>query len=294
MTEIHRPTLKDFKYDLPNPDAQWGPEYFEKVYGAFQNLRGLDIQQKEGLEGFLDILDFSEAKSWDSETLSSAHKGFSREVNGRLSQFSVKNARGLAGVLEAPLARSFAENSPTFVYDGVDDDYKIVAQAIEGFQGIREALQDEGKRGAYFEEMLSTVGDKTHQVVWQSMAQEVLQGRMLVRERQAGHALNVYGGAQRFIGENVQYAVEAQKSWNALLKEVREARVKKEEEVGGPLSATEEREFMEKYKDRMESKRAGVVAQQTLPQYVGRLQELAYKAIQKKKEEEENAKKPKE
>lgn len=300
-------TRKEIKYSFTDPSKAFSPDYFFNQFSQAQKFQAINPQTKVGLEAYLKI--DPNATDYDMEGLKEIKEDIEQEEAGRLAQFSARNFGGLVALLDGESSTGIGMQTRGFKKKGKsldnpeeektrkekEDKYNGVVTNVNYFQDITRLIKENPQ--AYVAQTLKKImeneANKPMLSFYANMAQHWMKGDQRQAQRKAGNSLQNYG-AQKYLVENFgqaqKVAIETdgqKKAKEALGKLQTETEIESDKDKKiAKMEKLEKayKEFQEKFGEQM-------IAEKTLPQMIGAVQESAYEIIAEKKAEEEKKKK---
>lgn len=281
--------LENVKYDFSSESDAWSSDYFFKSYSDAKSVSEIDVSTNEGLDKFYKIVTEPSAKMWDSESIGKAKKTLVEMATSGLAKNSLKNIKGLAGILDGNTATSLDLSFPGFYTNDSSDSYKNAAKSITYSQEIAQDIEESPDE--YFQGRLNGLSD-TSKAFWISLKGEVLNADVNIARRKAITSLRAYGSPNDYLAETIttgnKLAEEFSKVRAEFQKEVQAAYTAKTEQAGGYLTAREQAEFDKSFeareKEMSEKYKQGAMASQAIPKMLSKVQDVAYTTLKKKKE----------
>lgn len=281
--------LENINYNFASESDAWSPDYFFKAYGDAKSVSEIDLTTSEGLDKFYKIVTDPSVKMWDAESTGKAKKTLVGMATSGLAKNSLKNIRGLAGILDESTATSLDLSFPSFYNSDSSDAYRAAAKAITYSQEISQDI--EGSPDEYFQKRLDGLSDPS-KAFWTSLRNEVLNADLNIARRKAVISLREYGSPNSYLAENIatgnKLAEEFAKARSEFQKDVQAAYAAKADAAGGYLTAREQIEFNKSFEakeqEMLKKYQQGAIASQSIPKMLGNVQDIAYKTLKKQKE----------
>lgn len=287
--------FQDVSYAIPKEGDAWSEDYFYKTFSDASGLAELDVSTIDGSNKFYGIVTDPSVKKWNSKTLSTAHKNLTQIVQAGLAENSIKNIKGLAGILDDQTAFGVDLSFPGFYTSDSSKSYVSVTSAINHAQDVVSDVKNDAK--AYLEKRFEGLSD-TSKGFWATMSREILEADQKISQREAFDILQKYGSAQKYLAKNIttgnKLAIEFEKKQAEFQKEVQEALQIRYQENGGYLTAQEEMEFQKgfeaKQKELLDRYKQGARASKVIPELLRTVMQEAYETLDAKKKSDESKK----
>jgi hypothetical protein len=298
---------KEIKYNFTDASKAFSPDYFLGQFAQMQKFGSINPQTKAGLDAYLKV--DPNATSYDMQALKETKELIEQEESNRLAQFTAKNFGGLVALLDGESSIGIAVQTRGFKKKGKpvgtpeeekarkdkEDKYNGVVSSINNFQDISRLIKENPQEYVHqtLKKIMENGANRAFASFYANMAQHWMKGDQRQAQRRAVTSLQAYG-AQKYLAENFGQAQkvavptdEQTKAQEALGKLQSETELESDKDK--KLAKMEKlekgfKEFQDKFGEQM-------IAEKTIPQIVGAVQESAYESIAQKKADDEKKKK---